>query len=427
MKRSRCLVLGLGFAAFGSTSADVFAQSPDRCPAFTEAQGAPIETVRYLADDALQGRFSGTPGERCAGSYIAARFESLGLEPAGTDGYFQSLPLASAATPHAPAGTGRNVLALLPGSDPALRSSVVIIGAHYDHLGLGDFASTGEAGQIHNGADDNASGVAAILEAARTLTGGPRPSRSILFIAFTGEELGLIGSSYYTKNPTLPLSETVAMVNLDMVGRLEGGTLIVYGTGTAPEWEQLIPSANEDVGIDLVFEASGYGPSDHTSFYSSDIPVLHLFTNVHADYHKDTDDWEKIDPEGLVQVARFTAGIASLVANRRTQLTLIPGVGERAETGSTGYGAWLGTVPDFTPVEHGVLLAGVTAGSPGEAAGLVKGDVLIGIGDADVATLQDFTDILRLHKPGDEVVLRFVRDGETHEAPTRLGDRADRP
>ena len=405
----------------------VAAGSAISCPSYAGWTGTPIETVRYLAADALEGRFSGSAGERCAGDFIASAFAALGLEPAGEDGYFQSLPLASVVTPHAPVGTGRNVIAVLPGADPDLAASLVIVGAHYDHLGLGEFGSTGEAGQIHNGADDNASGVAAMLEAARILTSGPRPGRSILFMAFTGEELGLIGSSYYTKNPTRPLEETLAMVNLDMVGRLEGGTLIVSGTGTAPEWQQLIPSANDDIGIDLAYDPSGYGPSDHTSFYSSDIPVLHLFTNVHADYHRDTDDWERIDGDGLIQVARLTANIAGLVANRPTRLTLIPGVGEQAAGTATGSGAWLGTVPDFTPVDHGVLLSGVTAGSPGDAAGLRKGDILVGIGEAEVATLQDFSDILRRHKPGDDVVLRFLRDGEAHEVSVRLGDRADRP
>ena len=397
------------------------------CPEFVGGLGKPIQTVQYLAADALEGRFSGSEGEACAGEYIAHLFEAVGLGPAGESGYFQEVPLASAATPHTPAGVGRNVLGLLRGSDEHLAETVVIIGAHYDHLGFGEFGSTGRIGAIHNGADDNASGVAAMLEAAEVLARGPRPDRSILFIAFTGEESGLIGSGFYTREPVFPLDRTSAMVNLDMVGRLELGTMIVYGTGTAAEWEAILPAANEGPAIPLGFEPSGFGPSDHTSFYMNDIPVLHLFTNVHGDYHRDTDDWEKIDGEGLARVARFTANVARLVANRPMQLTAIPGVGEQAPRGGSGSGAWLGTVPDFTPVEFGVLLAGVTGGSPAEAAGLQKGDILIGIGRFEIGTLQAFSGALAEYEPGDVVVLKHIRDGQELEVEARLGDRASRP
>ena len=425
----RWLIPGLVFASLTSPDrlqGQAGEQDETACPVYGVRLGTPMETVRYLADDALGGRFSGSAGERCAGEYIAAMFASLGLEPGGEDGFFQELPLASAAQPHAPPGRGRNVVAILRGSDPALRESAVVVGAHYDHLGLGEFGSTGEAGEIHNGADDNASGVAAVLAAARALRGGPRPARSIVFIAFTGEELGLIGSAWYANHPTIPLEETVAMVNLDMVGRLEDGEMIVYGIGTAPEWEEIVPAANADIGIPLAWEEAGFGPSDHTSFYANDIPVLHFFTNVHSDYHRHTDDAEKIDAAGLGRVARLTENVARALAERPDRLAVIPGVGER-EQRAGGSGAWLGTVPDFTPVDFGVLLAGVTEGSPAAGGGLARGDVLIGLGDYEVGDLQAFTDALAAHRPGDEIVLRYLRDGEKHEATVRLGDRADRP
>ncbi len=420
------------------------------CPAVPPGWPEPLGTVKYLADDALEGRFSGSRGAQCAGDYIASMFARIGLEPAGVDGYYQTLSLQTAAMPHGPGGEGRNVLGLLRGSDPALAASAVVVGAHYDHLGHGEFGSLGPVGEIHNGADDNASGVAAMLEAARRLASGPRPPRSILFIAFTGEELGLIGSSYYTTHPTVPLDRTLAMINLDMVGRLEDHALIVYGVGTAPEWKEIVERADAEEGIPLAYEAAGYGPSDQTSFYASDIPVLHLFTNVHGDYHKPSDDWQKIDAGGLGKVAELTANLAAAVANRETRLTLIPGVGER-EQRAGGYGAWLGTVPDFTPVERGVLLSGVTAGSPAEVAGLRKGDILVGLENATpvpvcpgdpagpdvgpepplcafvIDDLQGFTDALGAHKPGDEVVVRYIRDGTERTGRTTLGDRADRP
>ncbi|MDX1395735.1 MAG: M20/M25/M40 family metallo-hydrolase [Gemmatimonadota bacterium] len=400
--------------------------SPPSCPAYTSDGTTPIGIVRYLSDDALQGRFAGSAGERCAGEFIADRFEELGLEPAGGTGWFQTLELTSAAQPHAPAGVGRNVLALLPGSDPDLAGSVVVVGAHYDHLGFGEFGSTGEAGEVHNGADDNASGVAAMLEAARILSEGPRPARSILFIAFTGEELGLIGSSHYVRNPAFPLARTLAMVNLDMVGRLGEEAMIVYGMGTAPEWEDLVPEANRDTAIPLAYEAAGYGPSDHTSFYAADIPVLHFFTNVHRDYHRETDDWPNIDVAGLERVARFTAEVAGRLADRPTRLTLVPGVGDPGERAG-GYGAWLGTVPDFTPVDTGVLLAGVTAGGPADEADLRKGDVIVRIGTHDVEDLQGMTDALSAHVPGQEVTIWFLRDERRMTTTAILGDRADRP
>jgi hypothetical protein len=318
------------------------------------------------------------------------------------------------------------VVALLPGSDPALRGSIVIVGAHYDHLGFGEFGSAGEAGKIHNGADDNASGVAAMIEAARIISEGPRPARSIMFIAFTGEELGLIGSSYYARNPTVPLARTLAMVNLDMVGRLNDESMIVYGMGTAPEWRDIVSVANRDFEIPLAYEDAGYGPSDHTSFYAADVPVLHFFTNVHRDYHRETDDWERIDADGLQRIAGFTAEVAGSLANRPTRLTLIAGVGEPGERAG-GYGAWLGTVPDFTPVETGVLLAGVTAGSPAAVADLRKGDVLLRIADKDVADLQGMTDALSKHAPGQRVTILYLRDGRRMTTAVVLGDRADRP
>ena len=424
---ARCAVLALLFVqAPGELRGWQRQSEGTACPKYERQLGTPIETVRFLADDALGGRLAGSPGERCAGDFIAAMFASLGLEPAGSDGYFQELPLASAATPHAPAGHGRNVLGLLRGRASGGEESAVIVGAHYDHLGLGAFGSAAGPGEIHNGADDNASGVAALLAAARVLAEGARPERSVLFIAFTGEEAGLIGSAYYVAHPSFPLENTVAMINLDMVGRLEEGELIVYGVGTAAEWRETMPAANEGPQISLEYEESGFGPSDHTSFYAVGIPVLHLFTNVHADYHSPTDDAEKIDAAGLGRVAELTANVAGLLSNRSRRLTVVTGVGERGQPAARGSGAWLGTVPDFTPVELGVLLANVTADSPAESGGLQRGDILIGLGGHEVADLQGFTDALNAHQPGDRVVLRYIRDGVERETTVELGDRSDR-
>jgi hypothetical protein len=410
--------------------ASLGAQSCPDPAQLTAGMAAPLAHVRYLADDALEGRLAGSAGERCAGEYIAARFAALGLVPAGESGtWFQELPLASTVNPHAPAGSGRNVVALLEGTDPALAGEYVIIGAHYDHLGRGEFGSTRpeEKGAVHNGADDNASGVAALLHVAQLLTEAPRPARPVLFLAFTGEESGLLGSAFYTRNATRPLSAARVMINMDMVGRLADGGLIVYGVDTAREWRDVLARIGSERGLALKLNGEGYGPSDHTSFYLQDIPVLHFFTNTHGDYHAPSDDWERIDADGLEKLADVVAALAGDIADQRLQLTLVRGAGQKPQAAAAGgYGAYLGTVPDFTPVARGVLLGGVSAGSPAEAAGLQKGDVLIGMAGKPLADLQSMTDVLRGHKPGEVVELVVLRDGRELRLQATLGSRSAR-
>ncbi|MCC7010127.1 MAG: M20/M25/M40 family metallo-hydrolase [Acidobacteria bacterium] len=428
---TRLAPLAVLAASLAFASSTAFAQTCPDPAAITKGVDRPLAAVRYLADDALAGRRAGTDGERCAAEYIASEFARLGLAPAGEQGtWFQSLPLASALNPHAPGGTGRNVIAALRGSDEALRNEWVVIGAHYDHLGEGGAGSLAPNEKaIHNGADDNASGVAAMLAAAARLTAGPAPARSVLFIAFTGEEAGLLGSAYFVKHLTVGAGRVVGMINLDMVGRLGQGTLIVYGVDTAQEWRGLVDPAAARAGLPIAVRGEGYGPSDHTSFYTADIPVLHLFTNTHGDYHKPSDDWDKIDVPGLEKVTAMVADIATSVANRRPALTLRRGAGEppRASSASSGTAAaYLGTVPDFTPVDRGVKLSGVTAGSPADKATLKAGDIVIGIGTHDVPDLQGMTDALRAYKPGDTVTVKVIRDGETKTFEVTLGSRAGR-
>src|SRR5687767_4691952 len=230
----------------GAFAADARGQACPDVAKITTGQTGSMVAVRYVSDDALGGRLAGTPGERCAGEFIAQRFAALGLKPAGAqDTFFQELPLASSINPHGPTGNGRNVIAVLEGADPALKNEFIIVGAHYDHLGMGAFGSTSANQQpaIHNGADDNASGVAAMLVIAARMSKGARPARSIVFMAFSGEESGLLGSAYFAANPTVTLSTVRAMLNLDMVGRLRAGPLIVHGTGTATEWQSVVNDA----------------------------------------------------------------------------------------------------------------------------------------------------------------------------------------
>lgn len=410
-----------------SASAPAAAQECPDATALARGVNPLIAPVRVLADDAYEGRLAGSIGERCAGDYIAARFAALGLEPAGDDGWFQDVPLASVINPHAAGGTGRNVLARLPGTDPELADQPVLIGAHYDHLGRGAPGSLAPGDSaIHNGADDNASGVAALLNVAALLAADP-PAAPVIFMAFTGEEAGLLGSAHWAGRKTSPVETARAMLNMDMVGRLEGRPLIVYGTGTAAEWERLLDAAGPAAGLQLAYSPGGYGPSDHTSFYTRDIPVLHFFSNTHSDYHKPSDDWQKIDADGLRRVSALVADVARTVAGRRDRLTLVAGVGNPARQATTsGFGAWLGTIPDFAPVERGVRLGGVTPGSPADRAGLETGDILVGLGGSEVADLQGMTDALNRHRPGEAVEVVVLRGGREIRVQATLGSRSDR-
>ncbi len=431
MRRATSWVIGgiaLAVASFGGR-----ASAQESCPAaraLTAGLSQPKAAVRYLADDSLGGRLAGSQGERCAGAYIASEFKRMGLKPAGDPGsYFQSLPLATVLNPHFKGGTGRNVVGLLAGKDSG--APVIVIGAHYDHLGLGGPMSGSlapdDVGVVHHGADDNASGVAALLRVAQRLTSSARPRASVLFVAFTGEEEGLLGSNYFASHPPIPLTRMRAMLNMDMVGRLGTGKLLVYGTGTAREWPAIL--ATEDAGKDslaLSEIGDGYGASDQTSFYERDVPVLHFFTNVHADYHKPSDTWDKLDYVGIDRVAMLVARVAADVAGRNSGLTLVRGAGKPAKADSAvtpGYGAYLGTVPDFTPVEKGVRISGVRAGSPAEKAGLKPGDIIVAFDDQEIKDLYAMTDGLRARKAGDSVRITVLRDGQKVTMTAVLGTR----
>ena len=384
--------------------------------------------IRYLADDARQGRGVGTEGLEDAALYIAEQFRLAGLIPAGSDGFFQTFEIDPSAPAVAHSGLGgasvKNVVGLIPGRG-RLAEETVVLGAHYDHLGLGGPGSLDpdSVGVVHNGADDNASGTAVLIETARMLgTRAADDMRTIVFVAFTAEELGLIGSDHYVKDPARPNESTYAMINFDMVGRLSGNRLIAIGTGSATQMPTLIDSVNAFNALQLTKTEDPWGRSDHSSFYSVKVPVLHLFTDTHTDYHRTTDDWDKIDYDGAARVAYFAADLAWSFATRRTPLTYID-VPQPVQAMGGGSGASLGTIPDMSGSPGGVRLNGVRSGSPADEAGLQAGDILVQIGEHEFTDLYGMTDALRSHKPGDTVKLVVMRDGERLEFTATLGRR----
>ena len=385
-----------------------------------------LTDVRFLADDRQEGRGVGMAGLERAGAYIKEAFTRAGLQAS-----FQAftIPADAPAVLHTNlAGTGtRNVIAVIPGTSPRWRGEVVVVGAHYDHLGMGGFGALDpdSTGRIHNGADDNASGTAALLEIGRTLA-SRKPARTIALVAFSGEELGTLGSSYFVQHAVpQPIDSLYAMLNLDMVGRLRNGRLTALGAATAREFPALLDSLNTPPRFDLRASGDGWGPSDHAVFFATRHPVLHFFTDLHDDYHRSTDDWEKLNVEGVAQVAQFVAELAWSLANRPAPLTFVDAPRPQASTGGSGYGAYLGTIPDMTGgnTSDGVRITGVRAGSPAEHAGLQAGDVITAIGDKRIANLYDMTDALRGHQPGDTVVIVSRRDGAERRATTVLGKR----
>jgi len=304
----------------------------------------------------------------------------------------------------------KNVIGVLEPPPGPLADETIVVGAHYDHLGYGE-EGTMLAGskEIHNGADDNASGTAGLLELVRRIAAErAKVPRRIVFIAFTGEERGLLGSAQYVKTPDFPLEQTIAMFNLDMIGRLDANKLTVYGTGTAPVWEKMIDEANKTTQFDLTRKPEGFGPSDHSSFYAKKIPVLHPFTGLHPDYHRPADDWEKLNVPGMRRVCDFLEQIILETAQlpKRPEYIRIEGNAQIAREGSRPY---FGSIPDFNSDEKGYAIQGVAPGSPAEKGGVKSGDVIIGIGDQKVGSLDDFDLALRKYKAGEEVEVTVRR------------------
>jgi hypothetical protein len=436
--------------AFLSLAPALGAQARQTRPAPARAAARAADSARiradiaYLADDRLEGRLTGTPGNDSAAAYIARRFQALALRPivvgpadsarcaanrsaigAGTvqpercAGYVQRFTARVAAFAHVGQPfelPTQNVVALIPGRDPALRGQVVVLGAHYDHLGRDTlFATDPRAGRvIHNGADDNASGTAAVMELARLIAANPT-RRSVLVVAFSGEEEGTLGSQWFVDHSPVPMDSIVAMLNFDMVGRLTDDRLLVYGVATAAELPRIVDSTNA-AGPTLAVKAlgDGQGPSDHATFYLKNLPVLHFFTDQHPDYHAATDDVEKINAAGEARVVDLALGITRTIGDRPARLTFkrAPARVASGPESASGPRPYLGSVPDMAADDAGGLkLVGITPDSPADKGGLKSGDVIVEFDGKPVKDLYTYSDALYARKPGDTVQIVVKRAG----------------
>jgi Peptidase family M28/PDZ domain/PA domain len=315
----------------------------------------------------------------------------------------------------------KNVIGVLPGEGPHA-DEFVFVGAHYDHLGRGGMGSLMPGShEIHNGADDNASGTVSVLELARRFGhSGKKYPRTLVFMTFSGEEEGLIGSAHYVKEPVFPLNKTIAMINLDMVGRLKDDKLTVYGVGTSPHWEKLLKKLAPEHQLHLILKPEGFGPSDQSSFYGKKIPVLHFFTGTHPDYHRPTDKWDKINVTGMDRVVDL---VEQIVEN--TDVTPEPPhyieIKDRARVERQGNRPYFGSVPDFASEAKGYAISGVTPGSPSDKGGIKAGDVLIEFGDRKITGLDDFDLALRRFSSGDTVPVTVLRAGKPTKLKVTLG------
>jgi len=373
------------------------------------------KNVSYLAADELGGRAIGTEGEQLAAKYLAQEFEKLGLSPMGTDGFFQAFTVSKPSNPHEEAVigtsgagiTGRNVIAFLDKK----ADKTIIIGAHFDHLGMGGQGSLHRGEEaIHNGADDNASGTAGLLALAAILK-HQELNNNVLFIAFSGEENGLWGSNYFVKNPTLDLKSVNYMINMDMVGRLNAEkSLAIHGVGTSPSFSPILNQINTE-GFKLVPSESGVGPSDHTSFYLQDLPVLHFFTGQHEDYHKPGDDSEKINYEGLVGIFRYISRLViQLDSSPKLAFTKT-----KDSSDTPRFTVSMGVVPDYLYDGKGMRVDGVSEGKPAQLAGLQKGDIVVQLGDTLISDMMGYMKALSAFKKGDSTKVIVEREGKKIE------------
>lgn len=376
------------------------------------------DDVAELASDSYEGRETGTKGEQDAAEYISKRFKDLGLKPKGTNGFYQVFSFRPKTDPHSEVTyttmsedgtiTGTNILGYIDNK----ADNTIVIGAHYDHLGFGGEGSLyrGKEKAIHNGADDNASGVAVMLNLAGKLKKA-NTNNNYLFMAFSGEEEGLLGSNYFVKNPTMDLKKISYMINMDMVGRLKAdSTLAVYGVGTSPRFKQSLMANNTK--FKLIENESGVGPSDHTSFYLNDIPVLHFFTGQHEDYHKPSDDSDTLNYEGMEAISNYIFDVISDL-DKAGKLAFRKTKNESEEVPRFKVG--LGVIPDYLFDGKGMRIDGISEDKPAQKAGLQKGDVVVKLGDSTIVDMMSYMRALSVFEEGDATKVIVDRNGEKIE------------
>jgi len=422
-RRRLALLTGLALVAIPAA-----ATAQESTGALTPAVERYRADISWLAADEREGRGMESEGLEAAGAWLVERFAEIGLEPAGEEGYRDpftaSVMVPDPGQPDNPhAGerrpvNGFNVVGRLPAGATDRLPGIVLVGAHYDHLGMGGGGSLaiGETA-IHNGADDNASGTAALLAVARELASRrDELRRDVWFVAFSLEEEGLLGSSTFAREPTggLSMDDVVAMLNMDMVGRLQGGTLQVLGGESAAEWVEIVTPLCATDGIDCKVAGDGFGSSDQSSFYAAGIPVLHFFTGVHEDYHKPSDDAERIDAAGAVRVASLVSDVTVATANREAPLTFVEAK-ERPESQRMAFKVTLGVVPDYagpSDGSKGLLLSGVRPDGPGGRAGLERGDLIVQMGETPIEDIQGYMGVLSSTEPGASMPVTVLRNGE---------------
>ncbi len=365
--------------------------------------------IEFLASDDMEGRETGTRGEKMAANFIETMMQYNGIKGGGeNDHYFQSFKVVRR-NPHEPHADGKEINGLnVLGFIDKNAEKTIVLGAHYDHLGYGPEGSlyVGEP-MIHNGADDNASGVAGLLELGRVLK-DKKLNHNILLLAFSGEEKGLLGSNFFTKNPTIDLDEISFMVNMDMIGRLnEENKLAIYGAGTTNSFRPVIDEMEHD--FQLKIEDSGSGPSDHASFYYSDVPVLSFFTGQHEDYHKPSDDEHLINYDGLISILDYILELI-LELDEEQSFDFVKTADSSSDLPK--FKVTLGVMPDYLFSGKGMRIDGVREGKTASVAGLEKGDVVVKMGDLIIVDMMSYMKALGAFEPGSSAEVTVIREGK---------------
>jgi hypothetical protein len=352
--------------------------------------------VDYLASDELEGRGTATLGE---------------IKPAGTERtFFQPFQLSMGVEGMTHQVMARNVIGLIDNGS----KTTMVIGAHYDHLGKGmqgSSLSADSAHKIHNGADDNASGTSGLIELARYFSQNQvKENHNLLFIAFSAEELGLIGSKYFCSAPTIPLENMICMVNMDMIGRLDDAKgIVISGWGTSPSWGKYIPKIAEKNQLKITVDSSAVGASDHTSFYLKNIPATHFFTGSHGDYHKVTDDADKINAAGIGKVIEVIAEVLLKMDQDETLPVFAKAESQQGKSSASSFKVTLGVMPDYSFSGKGLKVDGVTKGRPADAAGMLSGDIITKLANKHIETIYDYMAILAEHEKGEQVEVWYLR------------------